>query len=429
METMQDINNKIHARYITKQYAMLKRKSDKLLHLFGLKKTTSSFWPLRGVSFDIKSGETIGIVGVNGSGKSTLLNIISGVTQQTTGKLEINGTVSLLSIGTGLKPALSGRENIRLKSMMMGMTKQAIDEREADIVRFADIGEFIDQPVKSYSSGMRSRLGFAIAVHQDPDILIIDEALSVGDGTFFDKSLKKINEFKAQGKTILFVSHSLRQVQDISDRVMWLHYGEIRYFGEPEFVIKKFNGFLHRFREFDEAQKYEYQATRKGLQKNFKPENIELMPADINGFKLRTEVENFRQSVEEPMKNYQMPWYLKGGLIALLMLASVMIYLAIAPNVGGSKLSQATPKVVKVNKKNKVKAKATRKKPIKRKSSATTKPTIYVVQPGDYLAGIAERYGSSYQEIMQLNGLQNGQITVGQELKIPQSATQSTDGE
>ena len=179
---------KVEVKNVTKEYDLYKTKSDQLKNFFSLGKVdVPHFWSLKGVSLSIKAGETLGIIGINGSGKSTLSNIISGIIPQTTGSVEVRGDTSIIAIGAGLKRNLTGAENIRLKGLMQGLSIQEIEDLKSSIIDFADIGNFIDQPVKDYSTGMRSRLGFAIAVHINPDIIIIDEALSVGDDTFYSK--------------------------------------------------------------------------------------------------------------------------------------------------------------------------------------------------------------------------------------------------
>ena len=194
---------KVRTKLLTKEYSLAQTRIDKLKTLFSVfQNKVPTFWALKGVSLDVYSGETIGIIGLNGSGKSTLSNIISGITPQTSGELEINGEVSIISIGAGLNNNLTGRENIRMKCLMLGEKNKEIDAKIDDIIEFSELGVFIDQPVKTYSSGMRAKLGFSIAVHQNPDILVIDEALSVGDQTFYNKGLKKMLAFKEQGKTI-----------------------------------------------------------------------------------------------------------------------------------------------------------------------------------------------------------------------------------
>ncbi len=194
-----------------------------------------------GVSFEIEEGETFGIIGENGSGKSTLLKLIAGITQPTSGRIEVNGKVSaLIELGAGFHPEISGRENIYINGIMLGLTKKEIDEKFEEIVKFAELEEFIDLPVKVYSSGMYMRLGFSVAINVDPDILLVDEVLAVGDASFVGKCLEKIAEFKKKGKTIVFVSHSLDLVQKICNRAAWMKKGKIVMIGEPKQVVDKY---------------------------------------------------------------------------------------------------------------------------------------------------------------------------------------------
>ncbi|MBM6585924.1 MULTISPECIES: ABC transporter ATP-binding protein [Pediococcus] len=261
---------KIQVKNVTKEYDLYKSKSDRLKNFFNIKKTdVPHFWSLKGVSLDVKQGETLGIIGVNGSGKSTISNIISGIIPQTTGTVDVKGDTSIISIGAGLKWNLTGLENIRLKGLMQGLSIKEINDIRQDIIDFADIGSFINQPVKDYSTGMRSRLGFAIAVHINPDIIIIDEALSVGDATFYQKCVDKIMEFKKQGKTIVFVSHALGQVEKICDTVAWMHYGELKDVGPAEKVIAEYRAFYADFKAMSAKEKKEYQATKKAEQLDF----------------------------------------------------------------------------------------------------------------------------------------------------------------
>ena len=182
----------VAANHVTKRFDLAERQSDKVKAVFKFwGKGIPNFWAVKGVSFEAHAGETIGVIGTNGSGKSTLLEMVAGLTQPTSGHMTINGSTSIIAIGAGMRPQLTGRANIRLKALMQGMTEKEIDAKMDDIIEFSELGDFIDQPVKSYSSGMKSKLGFAISVYSDADIVIIDEALSVGDPTFTQKSINE----------------------------------------------------------------------------------------------------------------------------------------------------------------------------------------------------------------------------------------------
>ncbi|MCX2456202.1 ABC transporter ATP-binding protein [Lacticaseibacillus nasuensis] len=237
---------------------MMKTKSDMLKTLLPFGNTKiEKFWALKGVSFDIYEGDSVGIVGLNGGGKSTLLNIVSQIIPPTSGELTVNGQTNIISVGSGLNYKLSGRENIIMKCEMLGMSNQEINDKMADIIDFAgdQVIQKIDQPVKTYSSGMKSRLGFSILVHQDPDILIIDEALSVGDAPFFEKGVARMKEFKAQGKTIMFVSHSLSQVEELCDKVIWIDHGRVVMEGAAADVLPKFQDFQNTYNRKSKAER------------------------------------------------------------------------------------------------------------------------------------------------------------------------------
>jgi ABC-type polysaccharide/polyol phosphate transport system ATPase subunit len=197
-----------------------------------------TFTALDGVSFEVPAGCTFGVIGENGSGKSTLLKLLAGITKPTRGQLTVNGRISaLIELGAGFHPEISGRENVAINGIMLGLTRKEIDERFDDIVDFAELRAFIDAPVKTYSSGMYMRLGFAVAIHVDPEVLLIDEVLAVGDEAFTRKCLDKIGEFRRRGKTILLVSHSLGLVEKMCDEVLWMRRGRKADQGDPKRVV------------------------------------------------------------------------------------------------------------------------------------------------------------------------------------------------
>jgi lipopolysaccharide transport system ATP-binding protein len=233
---------------ISKRYQTYDEPHKRLLQMFtrGHKKYFSEFWALKNISININKGEAVGIVGRNGSGKSTLLQIICGTVNPTTGKIFTRGKIAaLLELGSGFNPEFTGIENIYLNAEILGMSKEEIDESYNDIIGFADIGEFIDQPIRTYSSGMLVRLAFSVAIHTQPEILIIDEALSVGDEFFQKKCFSKIEEIKKNGATILFVSHSSQTVSQLCDRAILIHDGEVILDSLPREVIKEYQRILY----------------------------------------------------------------------------------------------------------------------------------------------------------------------------------------
>lgn len=200
---------------------------------------------LNDVSFTVPSGTVLGIIGANGAGKSTLLRAIAGILPPSTGRIVVRGEIStLLALGIGFNKALSGRENVALGGFAAGLDPDGIQARFADIVDFADIGEFIDLPMKTYSSGMYGRLAFAVAAHMNPDVLLIDEALATGDAAFRHKSMQKMQELCEDAGTILLVSHGLASIREMADRCLWVHKGQVRAHGPPDEVIDEYTQFM-----------------------------------------------------------------------------------------------------------------------------------------------------------------------------------------
>lgn len=255
---MNEIKYSVVAENISKCYKMYSGPKDKLLDLLSIKSTGKEFYALKNLSFKVEKGDVVGLLGLNGSGKSTLSNILGGVSMPTNGEIQINGEASLIAIGLGLNNFLTGIENIEVKALMMGYKKDEIEAIKQDIIEFAEIGDFINQPIRTYSSGMRSRLGFAISVNMDPDVLVIDEALSVGDPTFTQKCLDKMNEFKARGKTIFFVSHSASQVSKFCNKALWLEYGVLREYGTIEEILPKYQAYIQNINSMTAKEKKEY---------------------------------------------------------------------------------------------------------------------------------------------------------------------------
>ena len=214
-----------------------------------------TFSALQGVSFDVPAGRTYGIIGRNGSGKSTALKLVAGITKPTTGTVKVAGRISaLIELGAGFHPEISGRENVFINGIMLGLTKREVTRRFDEIVEFAEMQDFIDAPVKTYSSGMYMRLGFAVAIHVDPDVLLVDEVLAVGDEGFTHKCLDKFGEFKRRGKTILLVTHSLTLVERFCDDALWLDAGKVRGAGDPKRVVGAYLTAVERTEERELAR-------------------------------------------------------------------------------------------------------------------------------------------------------------------------------
>src|SRR6476469_9994627 len=232
-----DLVSKIYRRYSGRQFATLKSALLQRSLLRDLR-PNEAFIALKDVSFSVAKGSTVGVIGRNGSGKSTALKLVAGITKPTSGTVQVSGRISaLIELGAGFHPEISGRENVFINGIMLGLTKREIEQRFDEIVDFAELREFIDAPVKTYSSGMYMRLGFAVAIHVDPDVLLVDEVLAVGDEGFTHKCLDKFAEFKRRGKTILLVTHSLGMVERFCDEALWLDGGRIKGSGDPKRIV------------------------------------------------------------------------------------------------------------------------------------------------------------------------------------------------
>ena len=237
------INPIIKFYKVTKNFSRNNQKTFKefLPALFYGEKTVDKFTVFRDISFEIKKGECVGIIGPNGSGKSTILKLIARVMSPSSGQVYVHGKVSpLIELGAGMHPELSGRENVYLNGAILGLTRRQIDQHFQSIVDFSALSEFIDQPIKHYSSGMYMRLAFSIAIHVQPEILIVDEILAVGDTLFQAKCFAKMEEFKKSGVTIIFVSHSPVQIQSFCTRAIYLDHHQIQYDGSPQTAISKY---------------------------------------------------------------------------------------------------------------------------------------------------------------------------------------------
>ncbi|HTU47528.1 MAG TPA: ABC transporter ATP-binding protein [Bryobacteraceae bacterium] len=239
---MQSENVPIKLEGVTQRYRVISERPDTIRELFSrfFRHRTSfhDFDALKDVTLSVPRGEMLGIIGRNGSGKSTLLKIVAGVYRPTRGRVEVKGAIApLIELGAGFHHELTGRENILLNGLLLGYSKREMLSRQDSIIEFADIGDFIDAPVKQYSSGMYTRLAFAVATEVDPDILVIDEILAVGDLPFQNKCFERLKRFRAGGKTILLVTHSMEQVSKLCDRAIFLEKGQILFDGEPQQAV------------------------------------------------------------------------------------------------------------------------------------------------------------------------------------------------
>ncbi len=253
----------ISCESVGKLYHMYDRPADRLRQVFlrGRRQLFREFWALRDVSFEVRRGEALGVIGRNGSGKSTLLQILAGTLQPSEGCARVVGRVTaLLELGSGFNPEFTGRENVYLNGALLGLRRRVIDQRFDDIASFADIGEFLDQPIKTYSSGMLVRLAFAVQVQLEPDVLIVDEALAVGDALFQKRCFQAINELRERGVTLLFVSHDQEAVRTLTNRALLLHQGRVLSAGEPGDVLRDYRRLLHE----EERRYFEFHLKRAG---------------------------------------------------------------------------------------------------------------------------------------------------------------------
>ena len=242
---MKRMDAAIRAIELTKNYDIYARPADRLIEAITRRPRHTVFPALQDVSFEIPRGETVGLVGQNGAGKSTLLKLLCGVTRPSSGSIEAHGTIaSILELGTGFHPEFSGRDNAALNAAILGLSADDVKRQLPLILEFSELGAFLDRPVKTYSSGMYMRLAFSVAVNVNPDILVIDEALAVGDGHFQKKCVDKIREFQQEGKTILFCSHALYFVSSICRRTLWLDHGSIMRWGPTLEVVHEYESFL-----------------------------------------------------------------------------------------------------------------------------------------------------------------------------------------
>ena len=271
----------VRVSHLTKSYKIYSSSLDRALAPFRRKDIAKRFEALKDVSVDFPRGEVIAILGKNGSGKSTLLKIITGVARQTSGDVEVNGRISaMLELTSGFDPELTGVENIYLRALALGIPRAEAESRKEEIIRFADIGDHIDQPVRTYSSGMKARLGFSVSVSVEPDILIVDEVLAVGDDIFKLKCIEKMEQFRREGKTILFVSHSLFTVKAFCTKALWINDGVVMDYGELGPVVLAYEDFLKRERA---RQKYEPQ-TASSTEQRLVAEKKDIL--EVSGFRM-----------------------------------------------------------------------------------------------------------------------------------------------
>ncbi|NBI08143.1 ABC transporter ATP-binding protein [Senegalia massiliensis] len=247
-------NLAIEVKNLNLKYKFIKSMNMKkeLVKMFKRQKNirTKEVWALQDVSFQIEKGSNVGIIGSNGSGKTTLLKTIANIFQPDSGEIHVyEDSISLLTLGAGFQPELSGYENVYLNGLTLGFTKKEIDNKIDEIIEFSELGDFIYNPIRTYSSGMKSRLAFSIAIHIEPDILLIDEVLGVGDQSFKDKSTQKLKEIIYEDRTVIMVSHSLSTIRDLCDTVLWIEKGKVKDFGPTEQILKDYKEYMNNIRK------------------------------------------------------------------------------------------------------------------------------------------------------------------------------------
>lgn len=247
----------IEANEVGKRYRIYPRNLERWMDFLLPGERGRNFWALKKVSFQVRMGEFVGLIGLNGSGKSTLSNLIAGVSRPSVGSLRVTGDAAMIAINVGLNAQLTGMENIEMKGLLIGLNHKQIRALAPEIIDFSGIREFIAQPVKTYSSGMRARLAFSIAINVNPQILVIDEGLTVGDSTFTDKCLARIESFQKEGKTLIMTSHSAQQIKNFCKRLIWLDNGEIRMDGDSAHVMQKYAQYLKWHKTLTNEEKAE----------------------------------------------------------------------------------------------------------------------------------------------------------------------------
>ena len=253
-----NMNVSVNIEHVTKEYRIYRNNKERLKDVIVPFHKNKTFYALNDLSLTAYEGDVIGLVGINGSGKSTLSNMIGGSLSPTEGDIKRDGDVSVIAINAGLNGQLTGIENIEFKMLCMGFTRKQIKKLTPEIIEFSELGEFIYQPVKKYSSGMRAKLGFSINITTNPDILVIDEALSVGDQTFAQICLDKIFEYKEQGKTIFFVSQNMKQVREFCTKIAWIEAGKLKQFGELDDVLPEYEKFLNDFKKRSKGEQKKF---------------------------------------------------------------------------------------------------------------------------------------------------------------------------